>query len=61
MNPQTAGTRSSVRPPKPYRGSRRRLQRITLKDNWSVPIWILLLWVMFLLFVVVPWMIRHQP
>lgn len=61
MSVQAATTRRDRgRPSKTYRGSRRRVERITLKRNWSLPMWVLVAWVIFLLFVVVPWMVRHQ-
>ena len=52
---------SGSRAPKTYRGSRRRLKRIRLRDHGSWELWALLAWLAFLLFVVVPWMIRHPP
>ena len=48
------------RPQKVYRGSRRRVRRIKMRDNNSRTLWVLILWVAFLLIVVVPWMIRHS-
>jgi len=48
-----------VRPGKWYRGSTQRLRRIRLRGNMSLEMWLLIVWVTFLLFVVVPWMI-HQ-
>jgi hypothetical protein len=56
MDP-TGGGRS----PRIYRGSRRRLKRIRLRDNVPWELWALAAWLAFLLFVVVPWMIRHAP
>jgi hypothetical protein len=35
------------------------LRRIRLRDNWSLELWLLIAWVAFLLFVVVPWMVRQ--
>lgn len=52
---------TGTRPGKWFRGSRRRLERITLRDNWTVEMWLLVAWVAFLLFVVVPWMVRQSP
>ena len=48
-----------LRPGRWYRGSRQRLRRIRLRDNWSLELWLLIAWVAFLLFVVVPWMVRQ--
>jgi len=48
-----------LRPGRWYRGSRRRLRQIRLRDNWPIELWLLVAWVAFLLLVVVPWMI-HQ-
>jgi len=48
----------SSRPARLYRGSRRRLRRITLRGNGSGELWVLAGWVAFLLLVVLPWMIR---
>jgi hypothetical protein len=50
----------SQRPPKTYRGSRRRLRQITPKGNGSFELWLLVAWVVFLLLVVLPWMMRHS-
>jgi hypothetical protein len=50
-----------VRPAKWYRGSRRRIRRVRLRGNGSLELWLLIVWVMFLLLVVVPWMIRQSP
>ena len=51
------------RPPMVYRGSRRRLKRLRWRGNFSFEMWLVLAWVLFLLFVVIPWMIRqgHEP
>jgi hypothetical protein len=57
---QTArGHRSGSRPGKSYRGSRRRLRQIKVRGSGSAELWVLVAWVAFLLFVVVPWMIRQ--
>jgi hypothetical protein len=48
------------RPPKTFRGSRRRVKRITLKDNGSLELWLFVAWVVFLLVIVLPWMVRHS-
>jgi hypothetical protein len=56
-------TGDAQRAGKVYRGSRRRLRQIRLRGNASVGLWLLIAWVLFLLLVVVPWMIRqgHGP
>jgi hypothetical protein len=43
-----------------FRGSRRRLKHVTVKGNDSVELWVLVAWVVFLLVVVLPWMVRHS-
>jgi|RhiMetdeSRZDD1v2_1073273.scaffolds.fasta_scaffold48333_5 hypothetical protein len=48
-----------ARAPKSYRGSRRRLRRLTWRGNISFEMWIVLAWVLFLLLVVIPWMARQ--
>jgi hypothetical protein len=53
------GGHDGSRPSKTYRGSRRRLRDIRLRGNGSVELWLLVAWVAFLLFIVVPWMIRQ--
>jgi hypothetical protein len=61
MAPKAAATpHDGNRPSKSYRGSPRRVRRLTFKSNWSMEVWLLIAWVIFLLFVVVPWMLRHQ-
>jgi hypothetical protein len=55
--PQTLRPRSA----KVYRGSRKRLRRLRLSGNWSVELWIFLAVMLFTLFVVVPWIVRHPP
>ena len=52
---------SAPRPPKTYRASRKRVQRITLRGNWSVEVWILIGIIVVALFVLVPWLIKHPP
>jgi uncharacterized iron-regulated membrane protein len=44
-----------------YRGSRKRIRRIKWRDNTSIEFWILVLLMLLLLFVGIPWMIRHPP
>jgi hypothetical protein len=53
------GRRDGGRPPKVYRGSRRRLKQLKLQGNASLELWLLVGWVVFLLLVVLPWMIRQ--
>jgi hypothetical protein len=49
----------ATRPPKVYRGSRRRLRELKLRGNGSAELWLLAGWVAFLIFVVLPWIARH--
>jgi hypothetical protein len=51
----------TARPSKIYLGSKKRVQRITLRGNWSHELWIVIVVLLFTLLVVVPWMIRHAP
>ena len=53
------GPRSSGRPGREYRGSRKRVRRIQVRDNWPVELWFVVAVVLFTLFVVVPWLVRH--
>ncbi|MBZ5559942.1 MAG: hypothetical protein LAO77_22000 [Acidobacteriia bacterium] len=53
-------TASGARPAKSYRGSRRRVRQVRLRGNGSWKLWLLVAWVVFLLCVVVPWMIRQS-
>ena len=41
------------------RGSRKRLNRIRLRGNWSIELWIFVAIMAFMLIVGVPWLIRH--
>ena len=50
---------SAGRPAKIYRGSRRRLKRLTFRGNWSVELLLFVAWVLFCLLVLVPWLVRH--
>ena len=54
-----SGGRTGLRKAKIYRGSRRRLRQIRLRGNGSTELWLLVGWVVFLLLVVLPWMIRQ--
>ena len=38
-----------------------RVRRIRPRGNMSLQMWLLIVWVTFLLFVVVPWMIGQNP
>ena len=49
----------SNRPFGTYRGSRRRLRRITWRGNWSIEMWILVAIMAFVALVGVPWLMRH--
>jgi hypothetical protein len=42
-----------------YRGSRKRLRRITMRGNWSREMWLAVIFLLILLFVVVPWLVTH--
>jgi hypothetical protein len=42
-----------------YRGSKRRLQQLRGRDSWSTTMTWLVLWLVFLLFVVLPFMARN--
>jgi len=48
-------------PGKAYRGSRKRLRRITLRGNWSVWVCVFAAIFLLMLFVGIPWLIRHPP
>jgi hypothetical protein len=51
----------SPRAPRTNRGSKRRLQRIAFRGNWSIEVCIVIGIVLVTLFVVVPWLVRHPP
>jgi hypothetical protein len=55
------GVPSGVRTGKLYRGSRKRVQRIKVRENTSVELWIFVLLMLFLLFVGLPWLTKHPP
>jgi hypothetical protein len=42
-------------------GSRRRLQRIAFRGNWSLEAIVFFVSMLFLLLVVVPWLVQHAP
>lgn len=46
---------------KTYRGSRRRLRRISLRGNWSFELLLFVAWLLFCLLVLVPWLVQHPP
>ena len=48
-------------PPKVYRGSRKRVRQIRMRGNWSVELWMLVAVILFILFVILPWLVRHPP
>jgi hypothetical protein len=37
------------------------VRRIRFRNNWAVELWILVAVILFTLFVVVPWLVRHPP
>lgn len=50
---------TGVEPAKTFRGSYRRLWRLKPKGSGFWELWLFLAWVAFLLFVVIPWMLRQ--
>jgi hypothetical protein len=44
-----------------YRGSKRRLQNIKFRGNWSAELWVLVVAILFTILILVPWLIRHPP
>lgn len=44
---------------KTYRGSRKRVRRITLRGNWSYEVWIFVIVILIALFVVAPRLIKR--
>jgi hypothetical protein len=58
-NKTDGGGRDGLRPAKVDRGSRRRLKQIKLRGNGSAELWLLIGWVVFLLVVVLPWIVRQ--
>jgi uncharacterized iron-regulated membrane protein len=46
---------------KVYRGSRKRVRRIKWRENTTVEFWICILFVLIMLFVGIPWLMRHPP
>jgi hypothetical protein len=43
------------------RGSRRRLRKIRLRDNWSPGAIVFLIMLLLIFTVLIPWLIRHPP
>lgn len=41
------------------RGSKKRVERIRLRGNWSIEFWIFVILMLIMLFVAVPWLIKH--
>lgn len=46
---------------KVYRGSRKRVRRIKWWENTSVEFWVFVVLILVMLFVGVPWLIKHPP
>jgi len=57
----TSDVRSGPRPRRRFRGSHRRLKQIRMRGNSSWELWVLLAWIVFLLAIVLPWMVRQMP
>jgi hypothetical protein len=57
----SSGHQSRNRPPKIYRGSRKRLREIGLRGNWSVELWIFVAVIILGLLFLVPLLVRHPP
>jgi hypothetical protein len=51
---------SGSRPARTFRGSRRRMRRIKMRQSGTWEIWLLVVWIVFLLLVVIPWMVRQN-
>jgi len=56
-----AYSRIDGRPLAIRRGSKRRMRRITMRGNWSAGLVILIVFILLVLFVALPWLIRHPP
>jgi len=61
MAKRSSPDRVAVRPVRTYRGSWRKIRRITLRGNWSLQFMLFLAWLLICLFVLVPWLVRHPP
>lgn len=62
MTARTRGRRpflGGVRAPSPYRGSWKRLRRVTMRGNWSAEVLVLLIFGALMVFGVIPWLMRH--
>jgi hypothetical protein len=44
-----------------YRGSQKRIRKLTTRENWARNLLLLTLIVLFMLLVVIPWVSRHLP
>jgi hypothetical protein len=42
------------------RGSRKRLNRIRLRGNWSIELWVFVAIMAFMLILGMPWLVRHS-
>src|SRR4029077_9700133 len=56
----TADRGMQNRPPKIYRGNRKRVTRIKLHGNQTWELWVLIAWALFLIVVVIPLLIRNS-
>ena len=59
MGARTTGAFGSRRAGREYRGAKRRIRRIRMRGNWSTPLILFIIWMLFVLLVLVPWMTRH--
>ena len=50
----------STRPPIVFRGSRRRLRQIRFRGNWFAEMSWLTFWIMIVLCLMIPWLIRRS-
>jgi hypothetical protein len=48
-------------PAKSYRGSKRRVHRIRMRDSWSTELLIVIALMLLILGVGIPWLIHHPP
>jgi hypothetical protein len=49
-----------VRAPSPYRGSWKRLRRVTLRGNWSTEVLVLVIFGAAMILGVIPWLVRNS-
>ena len=66
MRPVRYGSRegfrgNSSRPAKLYRGSRRRIRRLTWRGNMSLEFWLFVIAVLLAVILGIPWLIKHPP